>query len=67
MQSFTCDLCYRFGAFLAPVSVGITGKHYTKNSVTKLNDRSNNGNCNPAKSRNCNETEDPLRIEQGKN
>ena len=60
MQRFTCDLYYRFGAFLAPVSVGIiTGKYYTKNSVTKLNDRSNNGNCDPAKSRNCNETEEP--------
>ena len=31
MQRFTCDLYYRFGALLAPVSVGIiTGKHYTK-------------------------------------
>ena len=60
MQRFPCDLYYRFGAFLAPVSVGIiTGKHYTKNSVTKLNDRSNNGSCDPAKSRNCNETEEP--------
>ena len=28
MQRFKCDLYYRFGAFLAPVSVGIiTGKH----------------------------------------
>ena len=60
MQRFTCDLYYRLGAFPAPVSVGIiTGKHYAKNSVTKLNDRSNNGNCDPAKSRNCNETEEP--------
>ena len=43
MQRSTCDLYYRFGAFLAPVSVGIiTGKHYAKKSVTKLNDRSNN-------------------------
>ena len=59
MQRFTCDLCYRFGAFLAPVSVGIiTGKHYTKNSVTKLHDRSNNGNCDPA-TRNCKKTEEP--------
>ena len=40
MQRFTCDLYYRFGALLAPVSVGIiTGKHYAKNSITKLNDR----------------------------
>ena len=59
LQRFTCDLYYRFGALLAPVSVGIiTGKHYTKNSVTKLNDRSNNGTCDPA-TRNCNQTEEP--------
>ena len=32
MQRFTCDLYYRFGALLAPVSIGIiTGKHYAKN------------------------------------
>ena len=31
MQRFPCDLYYRFGAFLAPIPVGIiTGKHYTK-------------------------------------
>ena len=31
MQKFTCDLYYRFGALLAPVSVGIiTGKHLRK-------------------------------------
>ena len=55
-QRFICDLYYRFDA---PVSVGIiTGKHYAKNSVTKLNDRSNNGNCDPAKTRNNNETEE---------
>ena len=55
MQRFTCDLYYRFGALLAPVSVGIiTGKHYAKNSITKLND----GTCNPA-TRNCNQTEEP--------
>ena len=57
MQRFTCDLYYCFGAFLAPVSVGIiTGKHYENNSVTKLNDRSYNGN---SKSRSCNKTEEP--------
>ena len=28
LQRFRCDLYYRFGAFLAPISVGIiTGKH----------------------------------------
>ena len=58
MQKFTCDSYYHFGAFLAPVSVGIIiGKHYTKNSGTKLNDRSNNGYCDPA-TRNCNKTEE---------
>ena len=55
MQRFTCHLYYLFGTLLAPVSVGIiTGKHYAKNSVTKLND---NGNCDPA-TRNCNKTEE---------
>ena len=55
MQRFTCDLYYRFGALLAPVSVGIiTGKHYAKNSVTKLNDRT----CDTA-TRNCNQKEEP--------
>ena len=55
MQRFTCDLYYRFGALLAPISVGmITGKHYTKNSITKLNDRT----CDP-ETRNCNQTEEP--------
>ena len=55
MQTFTCDLCYRFGTLLAPVSVGIiTGKHYAKISGTKLNDRT----CDTA-TRNCNQTEEP--------
>ena len=59
MQRFTCNLYYRFGALLAPVSVGIiTGKHYAKNSVTKSNDRSNKGGCDSA-TRNCNQTEEP--------
>ena len=59
MQRFTCDLYYRFGALLAPVSVGIiTGKHYAKNSVTKLYGRSNSGTSDPAKSRDCNQTEE---------
>ena len=59
LQRFTCDLYHRFGALLAPVSAGIiNGKHYAKNSVTKLNDRSNNGTCDTA-ARNCNQTEEP--------
>ena len=55
IQRFTCDLYCCFGALLAPVSVGIiTGKHYAKNSITKLNDRT----CDTA-TRNCNQTEEP--------
>ena len=38
MQRFTCNLYYRFGALLAPISVGIiTGKHYAKNSKNMSN------------------------------
>ena len=59
MQRFTCNLYYRFGTLLAPVSVGIiTSKHYAKNSITKLNDQSNNGTCDLT-TRNCNQTEEP--------
>ena len=59
LQRFRCDLCYQFGGLLAPVSVGIiAGKHYAKNSITKLNDRSDNRTCDPA-TRNCNQTEEP--------
>ena len=55
MQRFTRDLYYLFGALLAPLSVGIiTGKHYAKNSITKLND----GTCDTS-TRNCNQTEEP--------
>ena len=60
LQRLTCDLYYRFGALLAPASIAIiTGKHYAKNSITKLNGRSNSGNCYPTKSRDCNQTEEP--------
>ena len=60
LQRLTCDLYYCFGAFLSPVSIAIvTGKHYIENSITKLNDRSDNGKCDPAKTRNFNETEEP--------
>ena len=55
LRRFTCNLYYLFGALLAPVSVGIiSGKHYAKNSITKLNDRT----CESA-TRNCNQTEEP--------
>ena len=60
LQQLTCDLYYRFGALLAPASIAIiTGKHYSKNSVTILNGRSNSGNCDPTKSRNCDQAEEP--------
>ena len=67
MQSFTCDLNYRFGAFLAPVSVGqITGKHYAEFSGPKLNGKSENRNCESAKQETVIKQKNPLRIEQGK-
>ena len=60
LQIFTCDLYYHFGAFLAPVSVGIiTGKHYAKNSGPELYGGSENRNCDPAKTGNCNKKEKP--------
>ena len=60
MQRFTCDLYYHFGAFLAPVSVSIiTGKHYANFSGPKLNGKSENRNCESARTGNCNETEEP--------
>ena len=66
MQRFTCDLYCHFGALLVPVSVGIiTGKHYAKNSITKLNERSDNGNCNPQQET-VTKQKNPLRIEQRK-
>ena len=61
LQRFRCDLYYHFGAFLAPISVGIiTSEYYTKNYSTKLNGRSDNGNCESTEQKN------PLRVEQGK-
>ena len=58
MQRFTCDLYYRFGALLAPLSVGIiSGKHYVKNSSVKLYGSSENRNCESGKTGDCNETE----------
>ena len=65
MQRFTCDLYYRFGALLAPVSVGIiTGKHYAKNSSVKLYGSSENRNCESGKTVTI--QKNPLRINQGK-
>ena len=60
MQRFTCDLYYRFGALLAPLSVGIiTGKHYTKNPSVKLYGSSENRNCESGKTGDCDQTEEP--------
>ena len=45
VQRFTCDLYYRFGSFLAPLSVGlITGRHYIteKNIIDNKNGGPNN-------------------------
>ena len=65
MQRFTCDLYYRFGALLAPVSVGIiTGKHYAKNSITKLTDQT--AELVTQQQETVTKQKNPLRIEQGK-
>ena len=58
LQRLTCDLYYRFGALLAPLSVGIiSGMHYTKNSSVKLYGSSENRNCESGKTGDCNKTE----------
>ena len=68
MQRFTCDLYYRFGALLAPVSVGIiTGKHYAKNSITKLNGRDQTvETVTQQNQETVTKQKNPLRIEQGR-
>ena len=48
LQRFTCELYYRFGSFLAPLSVGIiTSRHYLserdKNEGTATGDNKNGG------------------------
>ena len=62
LQRFTCDLYYRFGAFLAPVSVGIiiTGKHYAKILALNYMENQKTDTVTQQKQKN------PLRIEQGK-
>ena len=37
LQMFTCELYYRFGSFLAPLSIGqITSRHYMSNGMLKI-------------------------------
>ena len=46
LQRFTCDLYYRFGSFLAPLSDGIiTSKHY-------LSEHNKNGECGTGDNKN---------------
>ena len=54
LQRFTCDLYYRFGSFLAPLSVGIiTSRHYlserNKNGERGTGDNKNGGDEKTAK------------------
>ena len=50
---------YRFGAFLAPISVGIiTGKHYTKNQTRET--------VSQQKQETITKQKNPLRVKQGK-
>ena len=47
LQRFTCELYYRFGSFLAPLSVGIiTSRHYL------LSERNKNGECGTGENKN---------------
>ena len=45
LQKFTCELYYRFGSFLAPLSVGlITSRHYfTAHGIKNGDDTSDKG------------------------
>ena len=46
LQRFTCEMYYRFGSFLAPLSVGIiTSIHY-------LSERNKNGECGTGDNKN---------------
>ena len=54
LQRFTCELYYRFGSFLAPLSIGIiTSRHY-------LSEHNKNGGTSG-------DNEDPTTTEQGGN
>ena len=67
LQRFTYDLYYRFGVFLAPISVGIiTSNHYTKIYSPKLNGKSDNRNCESAEQEIITKQKNPLTVEQGK-
>ena len=45
LQSFTCELYYRFGSFLAPLSVGIiTSRHYLLSERNKNGERGTGDN-----------------------
>ena len=42
LQRFTCELYYRFGSFLAPLSVGlITSRHYVATDENIISDKEN--------------------------
>ena len=45
LQRFTCELYYRFGSFLAPLSVGtITSRHYLLSECNKNGERTSGTN-----------------------
>ena len=67
MQRFTCDLYYRFGTLLAPVSVGIiTGKHYAKILVLNYMEAQKTETVNQEKQETVTKQKNPLRVEQGR-
>ena len=47
LQRFTCELYYRFGSFLAPLSIGIiTSRHYLLSECNKNGERATGDNKN---------------------
>ena len=67
LQRLTCDLYYRFGAFLVPVSVGITtGKHNAKILALNYMENQKMETVIQQKQETVTEQKNPLRIEQGK-
>lgn len=63
LQRFACDMYYRFGALLAPISVAmITGRYYAKNSSTNNNDRTRTTNSGITEN---NKTEESLESRTG--
>ena len=57
LQRFTCELYYRFGSFLAPLSIGIiTSRHY-------LSEHNKNGECGTGDNKTGGDEKQPSKLE----